>query len=283
VHLPEDGSEYDGGVVNGGLRDDEQEWFKRQRRDLEAERDGELHDAEDLVRQHAVDVVPARWWQRDLLLPFDEEDYSPVPLSRDDVTAEARRCRGTGTWLPLLVTSFAWGWGNRGFGPTRLSWVMRGGWRSPRPSPEEIERRLVAAVDVLDRDGAPAAYELLLNEGRIPALGPAFFTKFLYFASKSSEVKCPAMILDARLASRMRWFWDRRSRDRYAAAAGHSARWLWQGPRWSRYRYQVYLAFLQQAAQQLSESGDRWTPDLVELLLFGHDPGDELDGGVPRI
>lgn len=216
MHLPEDSSEYDAGVVDGGLCDDELEWFRRQRRDLVAERGGESHDAEDLVGRHAVNVVPARWWQRDLSLPFDEADYSVTSLSRDDVTAEARRCRESGNWLPLLVVSFAWGWGSRGFGPTRLSWVMRGGWRSPRLSRDEIERRLGAAIDVLDREGAPAAYELLLTDGRIPALGPAFFTKFLYFASRSLEVRCPALILDARLASAMRCFWTRRSDEPYA-------------------------------------------------------------------
>ncbi|NES28152.1 hypothetical protein GCE86_08615 [Micromonospora terminaliae] len=271
MHLPENASEYDAGVVNGGLRDDELEWFRRQRRDLEAERGGDSHDAEDLVGRHAVNVVPARWWQRDLSLPFDEEAFSVTSLSRDDVTAEARRCRESGNWLPLLVVSFAWGWGSRGFGPTRLSWVMRGGWRSPRLGRDEIERRLGAAIDVLDREGAPSAYDLLLTGGRIPALGPAFFTKFLYFASRSQEVRCPAPILDARLASAMRCFWTRRSDEPYAVG-GRPARWLWQGPRWSTYRYRVYRAFLGRAAAQLSEAGERWTPDLVELLLFRGGP-----------
>lgn len=36
--------------------------------------------------------------------------------------------------------------------------------------------------------------------------------------------------------------------------------------------YRVYRAFLGRAAAQLSEAGERWTPDLVELLLFRWGP-----------
>ncbi|MEV4621203.1 hypothetical protein AB0J74_21170 [Asanoa sp. NPDC049573] len=218
MHLPENASKYDAGVVNGGLRDDEHDWLTRQRRGMAAEHGEE--SPEVLVGRHAVNVEPAQWWQSDLLLPFAEDDFSMRPLSRDDVTAEARRCRETGNWLPLLVVSFAWGWGKRGFGPTRLSWVTGNLWKRVPLSRDEVGSRLAAAVDVLDRKGPVCAYHLLLKQRRIPALGPAFLTKFLYFASRSSEAHCPAMILDARLADRMRFFWARRADEALRARSG---------------------------------------------------------------
>lgn len=169
-----------------------------------------------------------------------------------------------------------WDWGERAIGPQRLSWVLKGRDGGPAPDRNEIERRLGASVDALGTS-AWCAYELLNEKGRMRYLGPAFFTKFLYFAGMAVAMPCPAIVLDKRLAARMRWFWDRR-RDEPYAAGGREPAGLWQGPRWSTYRYRVYLAFLHRAAEQLSQAGPRWTADLVERVLFQHDPGDVLLG-----
>ncbi|MET7373437.1 hypothetical protein [Micromonospora arida] len=212
-------------------------------------------------------IVLGRWVRFDRCPPFDSDAASPLSLSREAVTGVARQCRERELWLPLLVTSFAWGWGSRGFGPTRLRWVLNGKAGLPGLPTSEIEERLATAVDALDRRGAGAAYQSLFDTGRISAFGPAFFTKFLYFAGRADKARCPALILDARLARQMRSFWQRRTHQPYAVN-GPSARWLWQGPRWSPRRYLIYLAFMSRAATQLSMSGERWTPELIELLLF---------------
>ncbi|MEU4473533.1 hypothetical protein [Micromonospora sp. NPDC023888] len=265
--LPDDASAYDKGVVECGLTAEEQDWLRQQRREWELRVVGRRCSAEEQVNGHSIDVVPARWAQFDGWPPFGTAASSPLSLSRGAVTDVARQCRERGLWLPLLVTSFAWGWGSRGFGPTRLRWVLNGKGGLPGLPTSEIQERLAAAVNALDQRGAGAAYQLLLDAGRISGFGPAFFTKFLYFASRTDSVQCPALILDARLARQMRGFWQRRADEPYAVN-GRSARWLWQGPRWSARRYQIYRAFICRSAAQLSVSGERWTAELVELLLF---------------
>lgn len=52
---------------------------------------------------------------------------------------------------------------------------------------------LCTGAEVLNSAGALAAYRVLANQHRIPFLGPAFGTKFLYFASAPDK---PALILD---------------------------------------------------------------------------------------
>ncbi|MBR8641343.1 hypothetical protein KEF29_23580 [Streptomyces tuirus] len=49
-------------------------------------------------------------------------------------------------------------------------------------SPADINARLGEALDVLRARGAVDAYWAFNNDERVPNLGPAFFTKVLYFA-----------------------------------------------------------------------------------------------------
>lgn len=263
VGLPADASAYDAGVVGEGLRADEQDRLVHQRKTLESAHT--QHEPEGLVGAHGVTVSPAHWARFGL---WADHPGDLLRLSRNDVTAVARRCRETNDWLPLLITSYAWGYGRRGVGPARLSRIFDGTPRVAALPKPEINHRLAGAVEALDSHGPSAAYNFLLAEWRIPALGPAFFSKFLYFADRAvSGERCRALILDSRLARSMRRIWERRAAEPYAAG-GYAARWLWQGPSWTSYRYQVYLAFLHRAAAQLSQSGERWTPELVEFLFF---------------
>ncbi|GGM27873.1 class I SAM-dependent DNA methyltransferase [Dactylosporangium sucinum] len=283
--LPDDAAQIDGGVVGGGLRDDERRWFGLARQALAsrvASSDPDASwNADDLVSQHAVSVSPQLWSAVSDWLPPFTQTAGPMWLSRRTVAAVAVDCRATGDWLPLLVTSFMWGQGNNGYGPTRLSWILDGKDGRPAPSLDEIRHRLAQAVQTLADRGAAEAYELLNGEGHIPELGPAFFTKFLYFAATAIGAPPPRpLVLDKVLAARMRWFWARRDQESYGVDAAKAA-WLWQGPRWTTYRYRVYLSFLSRAAEQLSTGGQPWTADLVEYLLFAGNPADVLDG-FPR-
>jgi hypothetical protein len=81
------------------------------------------------------------------------------------------------------------------------------------PSRWTTSSRIHANVKAL-RDAAECArqgdvrgaYESLIRRGTVPYLGPAFFTKFLYFASNQDDPRC--LILDARVARslyRMGW------------------------------------------------------------------------------
>ncbi|TDC61557.1 hypothetical protein E1258_11070 [Micromonospora sp. KC207] len=270
VKLPHDASPFDRGVVEGGLTPGERDWFRRQRRERAQSSVCRYADVTELTDQHRIPVDLTRWAQLGEHLPVPP-GAGPVPVSRRDVTEVARHCRENRVWLPLLAASFAWGWGRRGFGPTRLTWILHGNTRWPAPPPGEVERRLAHAVDVLDHESAWSAYRYLAEEDKVCGLGPAFFTKFLYFAGRAGDRRPGALILDDRLAGRMRGFWLRRADETYAAQ-GKSPHRLWRGSVWSPYRYHVYLAFLGRAAVQLAEDGEQWTPELVELLLFRSDP-----------
>ncbi|MFI7492686.1 hypothetical protein ACIBXA_30345 [Micromonospora echinaurantiaca] len=263
--LPPNAFTFDGGVVEGGLRPKERDWFLRQRREWMADSGCHSDDPDDLVDAHNIPVVPSRW------AGFPESpfgaDASPLSVSRRDMTDAAQRCRDDGCWLPLLVASVAWGWGRSGFGPTRLRWIFNGNARWEALPVAETQRRLATAVETLDRAGAVEAYRYLAGDRRIPGFGPAFFTKFLYFADRAGGGQGCALILDDRLARQIRRFWRCRTDEPYAAD-GPSPDWLWQGSAWTARRYQIYLAFMGRVAVDLSESGERWTPGLVELLLF---------------
>lgn len=270
--LSHDTAAFDRGVIEGGLFAEERNWLIGQRRCWAARSGGRYEDPDDLVDRHGVPIIPTRWSK------FPEFPFASAArqASRRDVTDVARNGTG-GEFLPLLAASLAWGWGTRGLGPTRLSWILNGNsrWTAlPRP---ETNRRLRAAVDELGNGGAVAAYRLLCSGGgRIPGLGPAFFTKLLYFADRARPGPTRSLILDARLAARMRSIWQARIDQPYAEGASSPA-WLWRGPSWTWYRYEVYLTFMNRVADQLSETGERWTRELVELLLFRHPPGAACD------
>lgn len=256
--IPADVSDVDRAVLAGGLQPDEVEQLQLRRQACHADK-----SAADVVREHAIKYRPERWTDLQELLPITAELGR---ITRGDARSVAAAGHESGHWLPLLVASFIWGQGLNGYGPARLGWILKGK-RSAKARPaERIEESLSTAVEVLRREGARQAYASLRHESPIPHLGPAFFTKFLYFAGlETPGVRgLQPLILDRRLAEQMRSFWRRRQ--------DPAAAWRWSAGGWSAYRYEVYLAFLNTAAEQLSADGPPWTPDLVELLLFTPDP-----------
>jgi len=69
-------------------------------------------------------------------------------------------------------------------------------------------------------------------------VGPAFYTKFLYFAAQATALDpCTPMILDRKLSAAVACFWRRR----LAPAAGQTFASYWLKATWSPYRYHVYL------------------------------------------
>lgn len=110
------------------------------------------------------------------------------------------------------------------------------------------------------RDGARgAAYRTLIRKGggRIPNLGPAFFTKFLYFASMplGGESTQPCLILDSRVATAL-----------------HNAGWAKMRRGWSNWYTEQYVSYCELTdrwAEELSQTlGVAVRQDEVELALF---------------
>lgn len=91
--------------------------------------------------------------------------------------------------LPAFVTAMIWGYGTAGYGPARVRWVLTGvrgkGAMSAVIRPD-VADRLKAAANVVREEGAVEGFRYMTNAGHIKYLGPAFFTKWLYFASAAS-------------------------------------------------------------------------------------------------
>lgn len=114
----------------------------------------------------------------------------------------------------------------------------------------------------LARFGDPAAaYRALIRRGggQIPGLGPAFFTKYLYFASEGTE-GTRALILDARVAGALaRAGWSSLPRQ---TGGGYSYNWYTA-------TYASYCHLLHTWAAQESEKRDTPVyPDEIERALF---------------
>ncbi|MEU6339414.1 hypothetical protein ABZ883_00445 [Streptomyces sp. NPDC046977] len=210
---------------------------------------------------HAVGYIPAAWadieaWPASLA---DRTQKQRTLLSRAEVLMVARAGWQTSNWTETFVASYIWGQGSNGYAAYRLSQLLG-------PATEEV---LTEATKVLANDGAVVAYNAL--RGAICGLGPAFFTKFLYFAGSAiSDLAGPApLILDQRIARVVRAYATRLGGELGLEEPARLAKWLWSDGGWTAYRYNVYLRWAHGAAEQLACT-TLWseTPDSLELALF---------------
>lgn len=93
------------------------------------------------------------------------------------------------------MASYVWGQGLTGYGPHRLAEIL---------AEPGLADCLAQAAEALRSHGAVASYGVL--RGAIKGLGPAFFTKLLYFLGPAGgTVPPPApLILDMRVARVLR-------------------------------------------------------------------------------
>jgi hypothetical protein len=113
----------------------------------------------------------------------------PDLLDRELVRTVARRAHaGNSEALEAFVTVMAWGFGTVGFGPFRTRRIIA--------STPEAVARLHRVATALERESVLKAYELFGTSCRLKYLGPAFGTKFLYFAQPASGART-ALIHDA--------------------------------------------------------------------------------------
>lgn len=102
--------------------------------------------------------------------------------------------------LPAFVSAMMWGYGDRGYGPTRVRWVLTGAKSGARDAPVrgDVVDLLRTAADTVRSQRSVEGFRYMNNEGRIKYLVGAFFTKWLYFASAitSADDASAAPILD---------------------------------------------------------------------------------------
>ena len=227
-----------------------------------------LHHRDRYVLAHGFDsrTVGVDWWARRLrahglnqrVEVFDHG--GAARLTRGDLFQLGSQAAGPDASKDQVLT-FLWhvlAWGT--------DQSQRGNLKRIQAFMGEADRRqhthLLAEALALAREGdAPSAYRALIRRGggRVSGLGPAFFTKLLYFASED----CPGtrcLILDARVAGALAQAgWESLPR---SPRNGYSYNWYTD-------TYASYCALLQRWANEESDahSGRVW-PDEIERSLF---------------
>ena len=180
-------------------------------------------------------------------------------ISRGDLLDIGERVRaGDLSPVILLAASFAWGMGITGYGPRRYREIIDAAGTMLEPS---LHRTLDAIYHDPQSPDPIVGYAQLYGGykpdhrappgqhpwSRLHKLGPAFFTKFLYFAVPG------ALILDNRVANAV----YEHSRLPYLVTAER------RSVAWTPYRYAVYLHWMWQTAEMV---GVR--PETLEFTLF---------------
>lgn len=119
-------------------------------------------------------------------------------------------------------------------------------------SPADIAARLSEALDVLRERGAADAYWSLNNDQRIPHLGPAFFTKVLYFAGYDSAAAPHRPVTLDSVVSR-------------ALKANGAVDTSWPESGWTTDQYLLYVDGVHEYAQERGV-----LPDQVKAAPFSH-------------
>jgi hypothetical protein len=180
-------------------------------------------------------------------------------VSRADVLAVAREVVDGGSpATDLLVASFIWGQGSNGYGPHRLEEILLNNSSRTMPALDEALRRLRqcdpggAYAWLHGEAPARASSFQAPGTGRLKHWGPAFFTKFLFFAGGATPLPLRPLVLDARVAAGLHAVTGMPRLVRSGRACS-----------WSHFRYEVYLHWARSQATL-----HRVSPDNVEYALF---------------
>lgn len=162
----------------------------------------------------------------------------PPTLDRKRVRLESANA-GTSESAAMnaFLATMVWGYGNVGYGAWRVTQALKDG---------DAGRKLLDVVTALNSDGPEAAYRLMAGASRLHRIGPAFGTKFLYFADLGIHLR-RALILDALVAE---WL-------------GRNTNFRVDPVPWAPAKYGEYLEKMHDWAHALTMD-----PDAVELAIF---------------
>lgn len=115
-------------------------------------------------------------------------DELPDSLSRRDVAVLVDNLLPKNV-AGAFVVAMIWGHGSSGYGPFRTASVLTGS-KTPKEAhlSREVVQQLEESVAVAREQGTVEGYRYLNNApGKISGLGPAFFTKWLYFVTAQGD------------------------------------------------------------------------------------------------
>ncbi|MGE2817951.1 hypothetical protein ACQI5H_22820 [Mycobacterium heidelbergense] len=152
--------------------------------------------------QRAFRWSPAGWRKEmhDLPEALQVLDRLPERVDRSTVREVVLAELGCGRVLSAFVGAMVWGYGDAGYGATRVRWVLTGIRPGAHNAPVrgDVAGLLDKAAEVVRAQGPVEGFRYMNNTGRIKYLASAFFTKWLYFASALTSADDPnaAPILD---------------------------------------------------------------------------------------
>ncbi|MFF9351537.1 hypothetical protein [Streptomyces sp. NPDC014734] len=218
---------------------------------------------EAYVLAQAISFDPQQWISR---LPNDEwwprrladlprvgrwpivDRRSVFRMAEHTDTPEGRR--------DLLMAALVWGTGTRAREVARRARVFHAN------DPDRLDERIRSAKAEIDGGDPVAAYRVLNDRhARVKHLGPAFFSKYLYFATADRPAgERRPLIIDSNVALALNELSDQEWR---------------ANERWDSTKYASYLELAHAWAE-------RWgtEPDVVERKLF--DRGKQLKTSAPQ-
>ncbi len=203
------------------------------------------------VRAHAISFSATMWGS--LIDTLPQHIAERQRISRGDVFDIAAEVKtGSRPAKDVLAASYLWGTGTTGHGAARYQKIVESA--GPR-----LEPSLHAALEAADGDPI-AGYAQFYGCDRPPrgrageapwsrlaGLGPAFFTKVLYFSTPG------ALILDNVLARAVHGL----------TGMPHLLNRTGGSREWTCYRYAVYVSWMGQTAAKVGIA-----PDTLEYTLF---------------
>ena len=216
------------------------------------------------VLAHTAKVDSDRWQDgiRGRGLPAPEGKLASggwIRLSRKEVFDLGGQAPSKSAVFQLLYHSLAWGLGPKA---PRMHARLDGLARDPGMARDLL---LHAWEEIRAGESPSSVYRVLVSQrgfARIPWFGPAFATKFMYFA-QGSAVTPRCLILDSRVAGKLR------------VTAWPDARL----DGWVARDYEAYCELLQRWAAEATSLGSAVIPvraDAIEYELFKPEPEDEV-------
>ncbi len=117
----------------------------------------------------------------------------PTAIRRFDIVPLAREANETETPSAiriLFLATMLWGYGTVGYGPWRMAHITS--------NIEQLDEVLFNSLRAIKRGSVRTAFTVF-QDAHIPFLGPAYFTKYLYFAGLGCGIDHYPLILDTRI------------------------------------------------------------------------------------